>query len=54
MNDDECFWTGKSQPLPFDRLTKIKGNPTRHIEQLWDEINKLKERICELEKKDRE
>ena len=41
-------WTG---PIPFEELTKIKGSTIRHIEQLWDEIKKLKERIKELEKK---
>ena len=36
-------------PMPFDKLTKIKGDHTRHIEQLWDEIKKLKERVKDLE-----
>lgn len=41
----------KEAPMPFEKLTKIKGEHTRHIEQLWDEIKKLKERISFLEKK---
>lgn len=38
-----------NQPMPFDKLTKVSGSPERHIEQLWDEIKKLKERCCKLE-----
>ena len=37
--------------IPFEELTKIRGDHTRHLEQLWDEIHKLKERILILEKK---
>jgi hypothetical protein len=38
------------EPMPFEILTKIRGDHTRHLEQLWDEIKKLKERISILEK----
>jgi len=38
-----------ADPMPFCVLTKIKGDHTRHLEQLWDEIHKLKERIKKLE-----
>lgn len=37
-------------PRDFEALTKVKGPPERHIEQLWDEIKRLKERIEVLEK----
>ncbi len=36
-------------PMDFDTLTKVKGPVKRHIEQLWDEIKILKERIKKLE-----
>ncbi len=36
--------------VQHEDITKVKGCHTRHIEQLWDEIKKLKERIIELEK----
>ena len=39
-----------NEPLPFKHLTKIKGPEIRHIEQLWDEIKRLKERVDELER----
>lgn len=42
--------TMSKAPLPYERLTKVSGDPIRHIEQLWDEVNKLKERVKELEK----
>jgi len=41
----------KETPMPFEHLTKIKGDHTRHIEQLWDEINKLKEEVKKLKEK---
>ena len=41
---------GFASPIPFKNLSKIKGSPERHIEQLWDEVNKLKARIKLLEK----
>jgi len=44
------FWEGGTQPMPFNALTKIEGPFERHIEQLWDEVKKLNERINELEK----
>ena len=31
--------------IPYEKLTKVRGDHTRHIEQLWDEIHKLKEEI---------
>jgi len=37
--------------IPYEEFTKIRGDHTRHIEQLWDEIHKLKERILILENK---
>ncbi len=37
-------------PMEWEQITKIVGPSQRHIEQLWDEVNKLKERINELEK----
>lgn len=45
----------KPTPLPYEHLTKIKcvdEIASRHIEQLWDEIKKLKERVKKLEKED--
>ena len=39
-----------SKNMPFEKLTKVRGDHTRHIEQLWDEIHKLKERILILDK----
>lgn len=36
--------------INFEALTKVKADHTRHIEQLWDEIKKLKEKIQLLEK----
>ena len=44
-NDCTC-----GRPIPYEKFTKIKGDHTRHIEQLWDEIKKLKERVDLLEK----
>ena len=38
-----------TDPMDWEHLTKIKGEHGRHIEQLWDEIAKLKERIRKLE-----
>ena len=29
-----------NMPLPFEKLTKVKGKEIRHIEQLWDEVKK--------------
>jgi len=46
--------TGFSSPIPFRYLSKIKGDPLRHLEQLWDEIKKLKERVKDLESKTKE
>lgn len=36
-------------PMEFNELTKIEGPLIRHIEQLWDEIKRLKERVKQLE-----
>jgi polyhydroxyalkanoate synthesis regulator phasin len=36
-------------PREFSELTKIEGPVYRHLEQLWDEIKRLKERIEKLE-----
>jgi len=47
---DDIYHIRKENPMPFDKLTKVKGDHTRHIEQLWDEIKKFKERVCILEK----
>jgi hypothetical protein len=41
----------KDCPLPYEALTKIQGDPIRHIEQLWDEIKKLKEEIKTLKER---
>lgn len=41
----------KEEPMIFEQLTKINGPVNRHLEQLWDEIKKLKERVNELEKR---
>ena len=38
-------------PMTFENLTQIDGPLERHIEQLWDEIKRLKERVIELEKR---
>lgn len=38
-------------PIPHSKMTKIQGPTVRHLEQLWDEIKKLKERVAKLEKK---
>ena len=38
-----------NQPMPFENLTKVKGDWIRHIEQLWDEIKTLKAQIKKLE-----
>jgi len=38
-------------PRKFNEITKLDGPLDRHIEQLWDEIKKLKERIEKLESK---
>ncbi len=35
--------------MPFEELTKLSGPLTRHVEQLWDEIKSLKERVRILE-----
>jgi hypothetical protein len=51
ISDEKNEGYGFATPIPFHALTKIEGNPIRHIEQLWDEIHKLKERIAKLEKK---
>lgn len=37
------------EPMDFDALTKIKGDPKRHIEQLWDEVKTLKHKVQLLE-----
>jgi DNA polymerase/3'-5' exonuclease PolX len=50
MSRDFYLWIRKEAPMPYDKLTKVKGDHTRHIEQLWDEIHKLKERIRKLER----
>lgn len=36
-------------PMEFDALTKIDGDPIRHIEQLWDEVKTLKYKVTILE-----
>lgn len=41
----------KESLMPYEILCKVQGDPIRHIEQLWDEINKLKDRMNILEKK---
>jgi len=38
-------------PRQFNELTKVEGPVYRHLEQLWDEIKKLKERVEKLEGK---
>jgi len=35
--------------MEWAQLTKIQGPTERHIEQLWDEMQKLKERVKKLE-----
>jgi len=40
----------KPNVMEWEDLTKITGAPLRHIEQLWDEVQKLKERVKILEK----
>ena len=35
----------KETPIPYEAMCKIEGDPIRHIEQLWDEVKKLKEEI---------
>lgn len=37
-------------PLPFDQLTKIEGDPIRHIEQLWDEVKIIREKLDRIER----
>jgi hypothetical protein len=49
--DRPYYITPNQLPREFKELTKIDGPPERHIEQLWDEIKKLKERIKKLEEK---
>ncbi len=39
----------RPSPPSFEEITKIEGDHTRHIEQLWDEIKKLKFRVDLLE-----
>lgn len=34
--------------MPFEALTSLEGDHARHIEQLWDEIKKLKEEVKRL------
>jgi len=36
-------------PREFNELTKVEGPVYRHLEQLWDEIKRLKERVEKLE-----
>jgi hypothetical protein len=43
-------WEHIGQPMDWEGLTKIEGPIPRHIEQLWDEVKKLKEKISKLEK----
>ena len=43
------YCISKETPMPYEVLCKVKGDPIRHIEQLWDEIHKLKERLRKLE-----
>ena len=45
---EEVF--GFSQPINFDSLTDVETDSDvfRHIEQLWDEVKKLKEEIHKL------
>lgn len=46
------FWNdeGPGCPAKFNDITKIEGPNERHIEQLWDEVKKLKERLSKMEK----
>ena len=37
-------------PQPYEALTKIEGPVERHIEQLWDEVKKLRSEITRLKK----
>jgi hypothetical protein len=39
-------WEG--YPMPFNEFTQVKGDPIRHIEQLWDEVKKLRGEINHL------
>lgn len=43
-------WASKEQPIPWEGLTKIDGPIPRHVEQLWDEVKKLREEINQLRK----
>jgi len=47
----DSWMLGNAQPMPFEALTKLDGPVYRHLEQLWDEIKRLKTRVSELEKK---
>lgn len=44
----------KLAPIPYEAIAKVEGDPIRHIEQLWDEIHKLKERVASLQDSDKE
>jgi DNA polymerase/3'-5' exonuclease PolX len=41
-------YIAKEIPMPYAALCKIEGDPIRHIEQLWDEVKKLKEEVKRL------
>jgi hypothetical protein len=41
----------KGYPIPWEEMTKVKGDPMCHIEQLWDEVSKLREEIRILKEK---
>ena len=45
-NDDKPII---GHPIGWEQMTKVEGNPMRHIEQLWDEIHKLKEKLKNIE-----
>lgn len=37
-------------PPSFEELTKVEGPILRHIEQLWDEVKKLKAAIEKMQR----
>ena len=44
-------YTEKTSPIPWEKLTKVKGDPMRHIEQLHDDVAQLKEEIKRLKER---
>lgn len=52
MTDRIFEGTNVGHPIPFEKFCKIRGDLKRHIEQLWDEIQKLKYRVEILERKE--